>query len=372
MNDTGTRTSPILRLGTKKGHGASRTMKNRMIIIAISVATLVASSTMADWTFVRCDIWWGTANFKRPPCQDINAPGCKITGFCYTETWSKMPGFSTSSPNQGLPCTVYRDGVPVFVVNASGDTQSFSDLDVVPGQSYTYTVGGYRGGMTSPVTAICTFIYTAEFDKQKLTFAADDNISTKKALSVSLYKQTVEAKEPISRKGVNYTLSDNWIGAEMTMDGFNIWVVPNETDVSREGTVTISYNGFSWPIKVTQTGKSTSTSYSSWAAANGLSGAWDAKDASGIYNVFRYVFNMPVDDFSKTPLMGISFVDGKPVIKTPEIVNSSGFTLSVVASDFVDGTGNVMNYTLNASGETRIEEARNPSRFFRLKVNSAQ
>ena len=70
--------------------------------------------------------------------------------------------------------------------------------------------------------------------------------------------------------------------------------------------------------------------------------------------------------------MGISFVDGKPIIKTPEIVNSSGFTLSVVASDFVDGTGNVTNYTLSASGETRIEEAMKPLRFFRLKVNSAQ
>ena len=112
--------------------------------------------------------------------------------------------------------------------------------------------------------------------------------------------------------------------------------------------------------------------YSSWAAANGLSGAWDAKDASGVYNVFRYVFNKPVGDFSETPLIGISFVDGKPLIKTPAIVNASGFTLSVAASDKADGTGNVINYTLNASGETRIEEAVKPSRFFRLKVDVAQ
>ena len=88
--------------------------------------------------------------------------------------------------------------------------------------------------------------------------------------------------------------------------------------------------------------------------------------------MFRYVFNKPVGDFRETPLMGISFVDGKPVIKTPAIVNSSGFTLSVVASDFVDGTGNVKNYAISASGETRIEETMKPSRFFRLKVNSAQ
>ena len=88
--------------------------------------------------------------------------------------------------------------------------------------------------------------------------------------------------------------------------------------------------------------------------------------------VMRYVFNKPAGDFSETPLIGISFVDGKPVIKTPVVVNTTGFTLSVMASDMADGTGNVTNYKLNASGETKIEEAVKPSRFFRLKVDIPQ
>ena len=135
-------------------------------------------------------------------------------------------------------------------------------------------------------------------------------------------------------------------------------------------TIDISYTGHSYPVRIVQAAKE--VTYSSWAAANGLSGAWDEKDANGICNVFRYVFNKPAGDFSETPLIGISFVDGKPVIKTPVVVNTTGFTLSVMASDMADGTGNVTNYKLNASGETEIEEAVKPSRFFRLKVDIPQ
>ena len=80
------------------------------------------------------------------------------------------------------------------------------------------------------------------------------------------------------------------------------------------------------------------------------------RNSPSIYNVFRYVFDNPAGDFSETPLIGISLVDGKPVVKTPTVVNSSGFNLSIQASDMVDGTGNVTNYALEASGETKIDE----------------
>ena len=38
-------------------------------------------------------------------------------------------------------------------------------------------------------------------------------------------------------------------------------------------------------------------SYADWAALHGL-GAWDAADARGIHNVFRYAFNVPTGDFA--------------------------------------------------------------------------
>ena len=106
--------------------------------------------------------------------------------------------------------------------------------------------------------------------------------------------------------------------------------------------------------------------YENWAAANGVAGAWDATDASGIHNVFRYLFNVPTGDFA---LLGIAFNDdGKAVILTPPLVNTSGFTFSVVVSDNVNGTGNSATYDLDASGETVINETGKPRRFFRLRA----
>ena len=361
MSDTGTRTSPILRLGTKRGHGASRTMKNRMIIIAIGVATVVASSARADYWRKVC--WLDVSN----------GPGCYMS--FEGELWMGSAYFGHSGLSFNDPCIVYRDGIEIGTLLTNGNDTHFTDYDVVPGVTYNYEIVLKHNNdceSTISTNITCSWIYSMDIGKQELVFDASDGMSSKQTVSVSLYRLAVDSKTSMALSGVSSACSVDWIESTMVPSGVDIWVSPNETATNREGTVIISYEGFSRQIQVTQTGKSTSTSYSSWAAANGLSGAWDAKDASGIYNVFRYVFDKPVGDFSETPLMGISFVDGKPVIKTPEIVNSSGFTLSVVASDFVDGTGNVMKYTLSASGETRIEEAMNPSRFFRLKVNSAQ
>ncbi|MCR5752442.1 MAG: Abi family protein [Kiritimatiellae bacterium] len=99
---------------------------------------------------------------------------------------------------------------------------------------------------------------------------------------------------------------------------------------------------------------------------NVITGAWDATDALGIHNVFRYAFGKPTDDFA---LLGIAFNnDGKAVIVTPPLVNGSDFAISVVVSDNVDGTGNSATYSLNPSGKTVINETGKTSRFFRLRA----
>ena len=115
--------------------------------------------------------------------------------------------------------------------------------------------------------------------------------------------------------------------------------------------------------------------YADWATANGVTGAWDATDSSGVANVFRYAFDVPSGAFgedSVPPLLSITFdADGKAVVETPPLVNSAGFTFTIEASDNVDGTGNVESYPLNASGGTVIDETGNTKRFFRLKAIGA-
>ena len=106
--------------------------------------------------------------------------------------------------------------------------------------------------------------------------------------------------------------------------------------------------------------------YAAWAAANGVTGAWDATDANGVANVFRYAFNRPTGDAA---ILGIEFNEaGKAVIVTAPLVNATGFTFTVVASDDLDGEDAVATTPLSASGRTVIDEAKCAKRFFRLRA----
>lgn len=107
--------------------------------------------------------------------------------------------------------------------------------------------------------------------------------------------------------------------------------------------------------------------YAVWAAANGRRGNWSDEDADGIANVFRYVFDVPSGAFS--PITNITFnAAGKAVVSAREVVHTSGFTLSVVASDDIAGTENVASYPISFDGQALIDEPRKPRRFFRLKA----
>ncbi len=109
--------------------------------------------------------------------------------------------------------------------------------------------------------------------------------------------------------------------------------------------------------------------YELWSAANGVAGAWNETDAFGVHNVFRYAFGKPTGAFANPPLLGIEFdAAGNVVIVTPSLVNTDGFTFSVVASDNVGGTGNVAETSLSASGKTTINETGKSARFFRLRA----
>ena len=108
--------------------------------------------------------------------------------------------------------------------------------------------------------------------------------------------------------------------------------------------------------------------YSDWAAANRL-GAWDATDALGIPNVFRYAFNRPTGPIADPPLLSISFsTNGNPVIHTPPLVYGEGFDFSILATEDAAGTSNAVDYALAPAGTTAIPDPVPPARFFRLKA----
>jgi hypothetical protein len=117
----------------------------------------------------------------------------------------------------------------------------------------------------------------------------------------------------------------------------------------------------------TITSGGSSSRYATWASRWQL-GAWNATDANGIANVFRYAFNKP-PTLGNFTLLDITFdANGRAVIVTPPLVNTTGFTFTIEASDNLDGTGTAASYSLSASGETTIPETGKTKRFFRLKA----
>ena len=109
--------------------------------------------------------------------------------------------------------------------------------------------------------------------------------------------------------------------------------------------------------------------YADWAAANGVTGAWDATDASGIHNVFRYAFDKPTGAFDDPPLLDIAFdADGRPVVLTPPLATTRGFSFSLLAAEDAAGTSNAVDYALDPSGTNTIPVPAPPARFFRLKA----
>ncbi len=107
--------------------------------------------------------------------------------------------------------------------------------------------------------------------------------------------------------------------------------------------------------------------YEDWAEENSFTGAMDEK-SGGIYNVFRYVFDVPSGAFEETPLIDIAFVDGKVVVKTPPVVNSDGVTVSVVESSDVAGKTVTATKAVDAAGSTEFTKSTESPRFYRLKA----
>ena len=115
--------------------------------------------------------------------------------------------------------------------------------------------------------------------------------------------------------------------------------------------------------------------YTEWATANGIVGAWDARDANGVANVFRYAFDKADDaDFTENDIILDFATDGAGMvaIQTLPVVNGKRlFSFTIIASDNADGTGNVAEYplSLESDGITYIDEEYNPSRFFRIRID---
>ena len=111
--------------------------------------------------------------------------------------------------------------------------------------------------------------------------------------------------------------------------------------------------------------QSSPTAYDIWAAANGVAGAWDATDANGVHNVFRYAFDKPTGAFENPPLLSIHFENGSPVVVTPPLVNTDGYFFALLAYDALTNAVPSEGWQLSPDG-TNAVPGNLPARFFRL------
>ena len=114
------------------------------------------------------------------------------------------------------------------------------------------------------------------------------------------------------------------------------------------------------------------TGFEAWAENNGIAGAWNETDASGIHNVFRYVFDVTSGVFEETPLIDIDVEDDKVVVKTPPVVNSDGVTVSVVESSDVAGETITDTKELTEEGSAEFDKSAATPRFYRLSADVAE
>ena len=111
------------------------------------------------------------------------------------------------------------------------------------------------------------------------------------------------------------------------------------------------------------------TAYETWAAANGITGAW-TETSGGIYNVFRYVFGQPTGVF---PLItGIDVGESEVVITTPAVANSDGVTVSVVESSDLAGETVTDTKALEAEGRAEFTKSAETPRFYRLSATMTE
>ena len=111
----------------------------------------------------------------------------------------------------------------------------------------------------------------------------------------------------------------------------------------------------------------TASGYALWASDNGIAGAAEETDANGVANVFRYAFDKPTGAFADPALLSIAIEGGQVVIYTPPLVNTEGYTFSIIATDALGGADDA-TYPLDPSGRTPIPAANKPARFFRLRA----
>ena len=149
-------------------------------------------------------------------------------------------------------CTVYRDGVAIAEVERWDEEMTwFSDLDVEPGSTHSYSVSAY-GRSTDTISVTCHFLYRAEIGTNEVTLAAEGRQE-----KVAFEVRKVTADSSTLAYWDNPECSEDWLHAEIADSWKSVAISADENDTGllREGIVSIPCGGCDWQIRVVQEAK---------------------------------------------------------------------------------------------------------------------
>jgi hypothetical protein len=180
-------------------------------------------------------------------------------------------------------------------------------------------------------------------------------------ITISKTVTKVTAKRGADGYYPNLTLIPAFIGAGIAEDPKGnvptcgtVSIAPELTDTTIGGT------------RILEGAAPVLSGYAAWAADNGVTGAWNEK-SDGVYNVFRYAFDVP-SGTAGTQITNIVVEGNTAVVLTPAMKHSEGVTVSVVESSDVAGASVSATKPLDATGTNTFTVGTATSRFYRLSA----
>ena len=307
-------------------------------------------------------------------------------------------------PTMGVIRVKYDNNVFTFSVKSIAQDWQFHEVYAVEWSTFTAehkaTDYVWNGGQNGEWDSMLNWKYNVALDYDlpiaTRTPEAIDTVTFRKdGMSDGGWSAVVgssgAACESITvEENASLTLAYSSLGCDITKKGLGTITVTNAwssgtpviTVEENGGTVTIpksagyTLGGNTVIISATEEtvtlgfGVPVADPYAAWAAENGIEGAWNERDANGVYNVFRYLFDKPTGDIR---IIDISFdSEGSVVITTAPLVNAAGFEVSVVETGDLEGKSVTAERPVTPSSNTATFEKSSPLRFYRVKAQRTE
>ena len=326
----------------------------------------------------------------------IVVPGYAFYDYSRAAGWGGLPGVLCAACGSGDVVCRYDPDAQALFICGSGDMDSYNDEERLPPWHRLPVATAVVG---DGVTSIGAYAFYEKYELSSVTIGsavinigchAFDSCTSLKSVIIPAGVHDVEdfafrgcssLKSVYIGGDVRGICLDSFLGCSAVRDVYCFaspaalsWDDPDSDDFKLDGSTVchVFGNPSAWGghlLNLTFVGDlgDLPVTYELWSVSNRVVGAWNAIDANGVHNVFRYAF----DDTNAVPdpaFLSISFdADGRPVVLTPPLNPTARdfFDFELLAAEildesaFTDGTNLVLHSTFDTdiSGWDTYREA---------------